>query len=169
MGFGAGMAIYFSLASEPPLWLAGAIALAGLACAFVVRNVSGVFLRFICMLIAAGGLGFAVAKLRADAIAAPVIERDIGPLIVEGKIETISPEANKRARIVIAPTAIGKSAANLPTRLRLTIRSDKALATVASGEWVSALAMLRPPPEPALPHGFDFARWAYFNGIGGVG
>jgi competence protein ComEC len=34
---------------------------------------------------------------------------------------------------------------------------------------VSALAVLRPPPEPAIPNGYDFARWAYFHRIGGVG
>ncbi len=37
------------------------------------------------------------------------------------------------------------------------------------GALVSALAVLRPPPEPAMPNGYDFARWAYFQRLGGVG
>ena len=40
---------------------------------------------------------------------------------------------------------------------------------MSPGLSISQLAMLRPPPEPAQPGGYDFARWAYFSGIGGVG
>jgi competence protein ComEC len=51
----------------------------------------------------------------------------------------------------------------------MTLRGDKALAAARPGAFVRVVAVLRPPPEPSLPHGYDFARWAYFQSIGGVG
>jgi competence protein ComEC len=57
----------------------------------------------------------------------------------------------------------------LPHRVRLTLLGAKSVAAAQPGAVVSVTAMLRPPPEPALPHGYDFARWAYFQGLGGVG
>lgn len=53
-----------------------------------------------------------------------------------------------------------------PQRVRLTLRDQGAL---KPGDYVSATARLLPPPEPARPGGYDFARDAYFRGIGAVG
>ena len=58
---------------------------------------------------------------------------------------------------------------DIPRRVRLTLRGESAVGAVAPGMQVSLLALLRPPPEPASPRGYDFARWAFFYGIGGVG
>ncbi len=40
---------------------------------------------------------------------------------------------------------------------------------LAVGDRVGLLARLQPPPGPSLPGGFDFARQAYFQGLGGIG
>ena len=37
------------------------------------------------------------------------------------------------------------------------------------GQRVRLRAVLRPPPEPVAPGAYDFARRAYFQGLGGVG
>ena len=39
----------------------------------------------------------------------------------------------------------------------------------APGEWLTARASLRPPPAPAEPGAWDFARQAWFQRIGAVG
>ena len=53
-----------------------------------------------------------------------------------------------------------------PPRVRATVRERQAF---APGEFIAATARLLPPPEAARPGGYDFARDAYFSGIGAVG
>jgi competence protein ComEC len=70
-------------------------------------------------------------------------------------------------RLIVAPTFIrGLPADRLPKRVRVTVKED---AILGPGTPVRFTALLNPPPSPASPGAFDFARSAYFNGIGGVG
>jgi competence protein ComEC len=167
--FGAGIVIYFALQTEPSLFTAGLVGGAASLCVWSRPRSAGTATRFLCALIAAGGLGFAAAKLRTFRIDAPVIARDMGPVRLTGRIESVDIRSEKRARIVLAPVTLGDGKIARPRFVRLTLTGAKAVATAQPGAVVSALAMLRPPPEPAMPHGYDFARWAYFNGIGAVG
>ena len=100
---------------------------------------------------------------------APAITRDMGPVQLTGRIESVDIRAPNRARIVLTPATLGDGKMPLPLSVRLTLIGAKSVAAAQPGAVVSALAVLRPPPEPALPHGYDFARWAYFQGLGGVG
>ncbi|MGL4240452.1 MAG: ComEC/Rec2 family competence protein, partial [Beijerinckiaceae bacterium] len=52
-----------------------------------------------------------------------------------------------------------------PERLRVTFRGSGPRA----GDHISGHARLMPPPQPAFPGGYDFARDAYFLGLGAVG
>jgi competence protein ComEC len=52
-----------------------------------------------------------------------------------------------------------------PARLRVTFRGPPPRA----GDHISGQARLMPPPQPAFPGGYDFARDAYFLGLGAVG
>lgn len=63
-------------------------------------------------------------------------------------------------------TAFGTlNAAQLPHRVRITLRQG----TVRAGEHITLTVRLMPPLEPARPVGYDFARDAFFRGIGAVG
>ena len=54
-----------------------------------------------------------------------------------------------------------------PRRVRVTSRiRDKPLII---GSRVKLRAVLRPPPGPVRPGGFDFARQVWFSGLGAVG
>jgi competence protein ComEC len=53
-----------------------------------------------------------------------------------------------------------------PRRVRVTTRKTP---DVAAGDYVALTARLLPPSHAALPGGYDFARDAYFAGIGAVG
>jgi competence protein ComEC len=165
--FGAGIAIYFSLTTEPSVRLTALVGVALLVCAVRPPASAGTAMRFLCAVVAAGGLGFAAAKVRTLRVDAPVITRDTGPVEVIGRIESLTVMAPNKARIVLAPSKLGKDGATPPRLVRLTLSGAKAVAAVHPGAVVTALAMLRPPPEPAMPHGYDFARWAFFHGIGG--
>ena len=169
VAFGAGIALYFALNAEPSFFFAGAVGVASLLCGMRGARNAGTAMRFLCALIAAGGLGFASAKLRTARVDAPIIAADTGPVRLTGRIESIAVSAPNKARIILLPSKLGEGRSALPRRVRLTLTGTKAVAAAEPGAEVSALAMLRPPPEPAMPHGYDFARWAYFHGIGGVG
>jgi competence protein ComEC len=167
-GFAAGITAYFALADEPSLLLAGMLALGALVTLAVTRHLS-LALRFLIALAVAAGLGFAAAKWRAESAQGPAILRDTGPVTADGRIESVDILAPGRARISFEPLRIANGGGPVPSRLRLTVRGEDAVSSLKPGAWVSLRAVLRPPPEPAMPHGYDFARWAYFQGIGGVG
>ncbi|HEY4263735.1 MAG TPA: ComEC/Rec2 family competence protein [Micropepsaceae bacterium] len=168
-GFAAGILIYFALQTEPSLPMTALVVVTASLCAWSRPRNAGTAMRFFCAMIAAGGLGFSAAKLRTLRIDAPIIAHDMGPVRLTGRIESVDIRSDKRARIVLAPATLGDGKTARPERVRLTLMGAKAVAAVQPGAVVSALAVLRPPPEPAMPHGYDFARWAYFNAIGGVG
>jgi competence protein ComEC len=166
--FAAGISAYFGLSFEPSLFVASAV-----ACSSAVLGSIGFFgtntlIRFACALIAACGLGFAAGKLRTEQVEAPIIARETGPMRITGRIENVEIRAANRARIVLAVSTLEDSDA-LPRRVRLTLVGARAVEAAVPGAFVSALAVLRPPPEPVLPYGYDFSRWAFFQGIGGVG
>ncbi len=166
--FGAGIVAYFGLRTEPSLTVAVGITAASLIAGGLGLRTRNIALRFLCASIAAAGVGLGVAKLRTKSVTAPVILTDNAPVDIEGRIESVELRASNRARIVLAPSKI-EGMEEIPRRVRLTLMGAKAVAAAEPGAAVSALAMLRPPPEPAMPAGYDFARWAYFQGIGGVG
>ncbi len=166
--FGGGIAAYFGLSTEPSLFVAGAVVLASALFGSIAHISTNTLIRFACALIAASGLGFAAAKIRTERVDAPIIARETGPVRITGRIENVEIRAANRARIVLATSTMEDNDAP-PARVRLTLIGARAVEAAVPGAFVSALAVLRPPPEPVLPYGYDFSRWAYFQGIGGVG
>jgi competence protein ComEC len=165
VAFGAGIGAYFSLDSEPPAWLgAGALACAVMLGCFCRRR-AGPLLAAIAL--GALAAGFAAAQSRSALVAAPVIEKRQGPLVLSGRILELEPRGG-RARVTLGHLSIPDlSPEATPARVRITISRD--LAGLDPGDWLRLRAVLRPPPEPAAPGAFDFARQAYFRGLGGVG
>jgi competence protein ComEC len=83
-------------------------------------------------------------------------------------VEDVEIRASDSARVVLAVSSL-EAREKHPAFVRLTVSGARGIAAVKPGAVVSALVMLRPPPKPALPPGYDFARWAWFQEIGGVG
>jgi competence protein ComEC len=109
-------------------------------------------------------LGCAIVWARAERVAAPVLDR---PQMAEiaGKIERVETLAAKGdLRLTIATTTPG-----LPPRIRVSTPQDEAPKGLAAGSSIRLKARLAPPPPMALPGTHDFARDAWFRGIGGVG
>ena len=168
VGVGLGIAIYFGLPLEPPSWLGPAALSLGLLAALALRRRQ--WLLLICAAALTVSAGFSAAQLRTGLVAAPVLEREIGPLRVTGQVERIEPRGERRGpRVVLGhldfsrPPAGGKPAR---LRIRLTARDP---ARVGPGDWVRLPAVLGPPPAPAAPGAFDFARQAFFQRLGAVG
>lgn len=74
-----------------------------------------------------------------------------------------------RTRLMLAP--IGTGQGGLPSKLRLNV-ADKDMPSggaMGAGAIVTVRARLMPPSPPAVPGAYDFARHAYFDGIGATG
>jgi competence protein ComEC len=164
--FGAGIALYFSLPTEP----AHLAAVAALLLAVVLRVIwrAGAAAMLIGGALAATATGFAAAKLRTDWIAAPVLKRQSGPVDVRGWIELVEPRPSGGQRVTLLVSAItGLALEDRPQRVRLRLQGTNP--ALKAGDAVAVRAMLSPPAGPALPGGYDFARAAWFQGLGAVG
>lgn len=163
-GFGAGIALYFALPEEPPLWVGGACALIAVP-ALLFRRFAG---APVVAVVAAAGLGVSVALLHTARVDAPVLEKRIGPVAVSGVIESASPDEANRWRLVLARPVIERLAPeDTPVRVRINVR--RVDGDPAPGRLLHVRAALLPPPEPVAPGAFDFARRAYFQRLGAVG
>lgn len=168
VAFGLGAAGYLEAATEPALWiLALATAVLGAAWWATGRRNTPRGLVVLAGLLAFGAAGGLAAKIRSDRVAAPLVAGERVVRRVDGfVVDVVSPGVGGQ-RLLVAPVAVsGLGPENTPRRIRVTIREN---ATPAPGAAVRLRAMLGPPPPPAAPGSYDFARDAWFDSIGGVG
>ena len=164
--FGSGIAVYFWLPVEPPL---GA-AVAPLVLALAMRGAGPRAMLAVLVLdvVLVVALGFLAAKLRTDRVAAPVLRSNMGPVLVRGHVELVEPREVGGERITIRVVSLGDLAAEeLPRRVR--VRALARASGLAPGGAIRVSARIAPPAPPVLPGGYDFARQAWFMGLGGVG
>ena len=162
---GVGIGLYFTLPLEPPWW-AGSLALIAAGAVFLaVRKAlawNTLNLVLMCLL-----LGFSIAQWRTLSLAAPILERAMGPIEVRGRVLSVEPRS-RGERLVLERLEIDRLGSNeTPARIRITLASGAE--GLYPGDWVRGRAKLSPPPEPAAPGAYDFARAAYFQRLGAVG
>jgi competence protein ComEC len=164
VAFGAGILVYFAAVDGTPV-LAAPLAGAALAVAPIPFLGARPAALALALAVAAGFLGFAAATWRVSQVAAPILARTtIGPLT--GMIEALD-EREVGARLIVRVETFAGLAPDLrPARVRVSFRKAPPL---RPGDAIAATARLLPPPEAARPGGYDFARDAYFQGIGAVG
>ncbi|HEX9461910.1 MAG TPA: ComEC/Rec2 family competence protein [Alphaproteobacteria bacterium] len=166
VAFGTGIGVYFALPREPAMWLGPAIAIAaGLLAALGRRSALAVIVG---IAVAAMGLGLSVAQLRSRLVAAPMIEKRIGPADIEGRIAAVEVRPEGRRIMIDRLHIAGLAADRTPAQVRLVVRRAPEQHLVP-GDLVSLRAVLLPPPAPAAPGAYDFQRDAWFARLGGVG
>jgi competence protein ComEC len=167
--FGLGSGLYFALPREPVV----AVGFAGLGiglCGLGVirtriesRAMSAALVLLVCL-----GLGFSVARLRTLQVQAPIAPAGNEVRRIEAYVVDIVSPGQGGPRLLLAPVFISGLDPDLtPIRARITLPKDSLLP--APGSMIRLQAMLNPPPPPASPGAFDFARDAFFEGVGGVG
>jgi len=110
--------------------------------------------------------GFATAQLRTLSVDAPVLPRS-SAYTVEGTILAAEPRRGGQ-RLLLEDLVIERLAPSAtPARVRFTIRAMQP--PLLPGQRIKALARLQPPSGAVVPGGFDFARRAFFERLGGVG
>ena len=162
---GLGIGGYFALPQEPPPWLLLPLGAGLLMLGWLGWRRPG--LRGPVLALGLLGLGLFVATLRTLAVAAPVLTEELGPRWVSGQVAEVE-IVDSRPRLLLRDVRISSLPAEAtPARVRL--RLLRPLPGLEPGGSVRLLAVLRPPPEPAAPGAFDFARRAYFQRLGAVG
>lgn len=170
VALGAGIALYFALAVEPPLWTGPVVVLAIGASAFLYRRRPLLLVLAAALLV--GSIGFSVACWRAEWVAAPQLNRSLYRADVTGRVVEVELYPGS-LRVTLDDLTIATAkdgpldAAVLPARVR--IKLAKASEQIQIGDWIKVVADLQPPAPPAMPGAFDFRRQAYFERLGGVG
>ncbi|MEO5640536.1 MAG: ComEC/Rec2 family competence protein, partial [Sphingomicrobium sp.] len=161
-GLGLGIALWFWLPG-PAQWgavlcLAASAMLAGF---MLLPGQGGRALGWLGLAIAAG-LGLAWGK--SAWVASPRLDR---PVIASFSATLLLAEprvADGKLRLTLAPHDPA-----LPPQVRVTLDLAKAPAGLNDGAELRLRARLAPPPPMALPGSHDFARDAWFKGLGAVG
>ena len=115
-----------------------------------------------------GGLamaaGCALIWLRSELVASKRLDRPVLAAFT-AEVKRVETRAAKGdLRLTLAPAD-----ASLPAVVRVSLPEEVAPAGVGAGATVRLRARIQPPPPMALPGSHDFARDAWFQGIGGVG
>ncbi|KQM95487.1 competence protein ComEC [Sphingomonas sp. Leaf22] len=164
VALGTGIAAWFVLPG-PAAWaavlLAGlAVALAGLVLPWGTRTARAITIGGLLAM-----LGCGLIWWRAERVAAPVLARPVVAAF-EARVERVEPlPARELVRLTLRPDV----AARLPPVVRVNIAEDDLPPGVVPGSRLSLRARLMPPPMAALPGAYDFARTAWFQGIGATG
>ncbi|NQU61931.1 MAG: ComEC/Rec2 family competence protein [Rhodospirillales bacterium] len=165
--FGLGIAAYFSLAVEPPLWagpLGLGAALSGVFVSMRLQKISGLVLAMVLAIVAAG---FSAAQIRTISVQAPVLTARIGPTAVSGRIAAVE-SFPKASRVTLEkPRIAGLRPDLVPEKIRVKLKGAQPV--MQAGDWIRVRAILSPPSPPAAPGAFDFQRQSYFRGLGGFG
>lgn len=166
VAMGAGIAGYFALPREPAAWIGPAL-VAALTVALLAGRHRPAFAAGIAFALAIA-VGLAAAQLRTASVDAPLLERRVGPTMVEGTV--IASEVRIFGpRIVLAtPWVEDLSGPRTPRHIRLNV-SRAAAGSIGLGDRIEVLAILLPPRGPVIPGGRDFRRRAFFEELGAVG
>lgn len=190
---GAGIASWFLL-PDPLAWVVALLlALAvGLLAIAIGRN--GRVGRIVMIAAMTVATGLALIWWRAESAAGAVLTR---PLIAtfEARVERIQPlAARELVRLRLAPIRVlstpgrsckggrpcqrnwgsgaggaGKETIRLPDHIRVNLAEADVPAGLTRGATITLGARLMPPPQPAVPGAYDYARTAWFDRIGATG
>ena len=165
VALGLGIAVYFVLPVEPPLWLGACLTAGGLVLAIAFRRKPLILIAAAAFVAAA--LGLSVAQVRTWTVAAPQLQDPIRFAHVTGRLAGIEPFPNA-IRVILDQVTI----AELPSEAtppRIQVKILKITEPLQLGDRIDLLAHLQSPSPPVAPGAFDFRRKEYFDRIGAMG
>jgi competence protein ComEC len=165
---GAGVAAYFGLAFEPPVWLGAAGLAATMALRVALRHWPLPATAATCLALAF--LGLAVAQLRVAVVSAPFLSRDINRAAIEGRVCEADLQPHGYRLYLDDVTIAGVTPEATPRRVRVRVGGGKDFSPDRLGQWIGITASsLGPISAPVAPGSFDFQRDVFFKRIGAVG
>ncbi|MEN3930791.1 ComEC/Rec2 family competence protein [Microvirga sp. W0021] len=164
ISFGGGIVLFFQLSEPIPLKVAAFVSTIAFIGAGIFFRKRFFFILLMLMGFFAGGV--TSSALRMERIKTPVLERIlIGQL--KGLVESVEIRNERRPQLTVRVLEFsGLKPSEIPVKVRVTLRPSSIL---QAGDYIDAQVRLLPLPQPVRPSGYDFARDAYFKGIGAVG
>ncbi len=161
---GAGIAGWFALARPEQWWalILGACAVSLFAIALSGPGRAG---RSLAVGAATIAIGCGLIWWRAERVAAPVLARP-GVFTVTGKVVDVEPLP---ARELVRATLRTDPQPRLPPRIRVNIAEKDLPEGVVRGATLKLRIWLMPPASASVPGAYDFARVAWFQGLGASG
>ena len=163
----AGIGLYFVLPFEPHRTFALSLGAVGILVALTALLTTETFAQATLAVLAALLIGFGVAKLRTENVAAPVLTHRIGPTVMEGRVEFAQSHGTGVRAVIALERVVRDYGRPMPKQVRVSFRDDEGL--LVPGARIAFKAVLQPPPAPASPGDYDFGRAAWFEGLGAVG
>ena len=165
VAMGTGIACYFALPVEPP-FVAGLAAVI-VSAAFALLNRKNLAAS-VFVLVLAATVGFLAGELGAFWADAPVLNKRLGPVTIEGRVVRWEEEKVGQGRLTLGALTIhGLAPGQTPARVRLVARTGGD--QFQPGDRIRFRAILQPPPVPSFPGDFDYARQLYFARTGALG
>ena len=158
-----GVALNLAADREPVLWLPALMTAVFAALAWFSR--ARPLALGLSLAVAALFAGFLSMSLRTARVAAPVLDR-IRIVSLQGYVEEVDLRTVGARMVISVVDADGMPREKVPRRVRVTSRSTP---DVMAGDYVALKARLLPPSRASLPGGYNFARDAFFAGVGAVG
>lgn len=168
--FGCGIAAWFALALDWQwLVLITCALLVAALCLHGLREDSALPFTRIGLAAAALALaaGTAMVWMKSAQVGTPGLTRPFVGILTGRVIAREDRPAAGDLRLIVATTVPGYPARSLRVRIRLPMTA--APAGLTAGALIRVKARLMPPAPPMLPGGHDFARTAWFQGIGATG
>jgi competence protein ComEC len=161
--FGLGIVLFFQADGQPTLWAPlGAVALCAVAAVVLRHNLLAFSVMIALVSLFAG---FSAGAIRTRSVEAPVLSRiTITP--ITGFIEAVEDRDGGKRLLLHVVSMKDIPEPSRPRLVRVSVRKGEGL---SAGEFIGGTARLLPPPQAAWPGGYDFARDAYYKGIGAVG
>ena len=159
VAFAVGIALYFAWPSEP-VWVFAAVSGAALV-VLAWRLDAGIVALSACAVV-----GFGASALHTKIESPNPLEFE-QRLVITGHVVDMDTRGPMR-RLTLGVASVDRVPdSGVPKRLR--IRVSRNFPQVAVGDTMRVPAVVAPLPGPAVPHGYDPARRAFFMGLAGSG
>jgi competence protein ComEC len=164
IGLGLGVAAWFAL-PDARGWAAFLLAAAALTLAPLALAPETRWARAVAIFALAAAIGCLNIWARAERVAAPRLERE-RMAEFDARIEAVQGlPAEQKVRLILRPEA----KVGLPPRIRVNVAEKDRPEGLEPGASLHLKAWLMPPAPAAVPGAYDFARAAWFQGIGATG
>jgi competence protein ComEC len=163
--FGTGVAIYFALPIEPPIWT-GLLALAvGAVVCWLARGRDPVLAA--CILLTAAASGFLAGQCRTAQFDGRMLPAPLERALFVGIVEQIELQPAGQ-RVTLRDVDI-KDLPRDATPRHIRVKTVVAQPELRIGQKVGGVASLSAPSGPAEPGAFNFRRQAFFDDLGATG
>ncbi|MDR3448458.1 MAG: ComEC/Rec2 family competence protein [Alphaproteobacteria bacterium] len=162
-----GIVAYFGLPFEPGLWVVAAVPALALAVWGVSRLSWPAAVILFALTLAAAG--FAAAQIETRLDERPMLDRDYGPVGIQGRVARteIMPDG---LRLTLSHPRIDRlPPANIPDKIRIKFRDLTLADAPPTGADIDMYGRVGGFSEPVAPGATDFRWQAYFRHLGGLG